>query len=387
MSQSPRQPTRRTFESFDHVIVVVPAKPTGKLLQRIPQGAQLRKLLSRAGGESAGSRLTNRNATGITIAAFTATTSFDQLSWARQIVTNCQRDKPGRIGVFSIGLDEEARTAALTSLVAAVEAAAFKLPSFKSSQNKHRQISNLTLLDCKQRVDLRTIHAQALGNDIARWFTALPPNKLDARTYRDAVRSLAKDNGIAYNFLNEAELEKLGAGAFLAVSQGNPGQDAGIIHLRYRPKRRKSPDVALVGKGVLFDTGGTNLKPFKSMLDMHTDMQGSAVALGTIIGLASLQAPFAIDAWMAVTENRISSVAYKSQDIVRASNGTTIQVIHTDAEGRMVLADTLALAAREQPGLIIDYATLTGSCVAALTENYSGVFSNRAAANPLLRQA
>ena len=113
------------------------------------------------------------------------------------------------------------------------------------------------------------------------------------------------------------------------------------------------------------------------MLDMHKDMQGSAVALGTLIALSKLQVTYAIDAWLAITENRISGTAYKSQDVVRAVNGMTIQVIHTDAEGRMVLADTLALAARENPDLIIDYATLTGSCVVALTERYSGAFSNR----------
>ena len=110
---------------------------------------------------------------------------------------------------------------------------------------------------------------------------------------------------------------------------------------------------------------------------MHKDMQGSAVALGALIALSKLQVTYAIDAWLAITENRISGTAYKSQDVVRAVNGMTIQVIHTDAEGRMVLADTLALAARENPDLIIDYATLTGSCVVALTERYSGAFSNR----------
>ena len=137
----------------------------------------------------------------------------------------------------------------------------------------------------------------------------------------------------------------------------------------------------------MFDTGGTNLKPFTGMLDMHTDMQGSAVALGTLLALAELRVPFGIDAWLAITENRLAADAYKPQDLVTAVDGTTIQVIHTDAEGRMVLADTLALAAREKPALIIDYATLTGSCVMALTERYSGVFSNRIAANALLQQA
>jgi leucyl aminopeptidase len=122
------------------------------------------------------------------------------------------------------------------------------------------------------------------------------------------------------------------------------------------------------------------------MLDMHTDMQGSAVALGTLLALAELEVPFGIDAWLAITENRLAADAYKSQDIVTAADGTTIQVIHTDAEGRMVLADTIALAAREQPAVIIDYATLTGSCVVALTERYSGAFSNRAGANALLQR-
>ena len=135
--------------------------------------------------------------------------------------------------------------------------------------------------------------------------------------------------------------------------------------------------MALVGKGICFDTGGTNLKPFRSMLDMHEDMQGSAVALGTLLALSRLQYGEPVDCWLAITENRIGPDAYNSRDIITAANGVTIEVIHTDAEGRMVLADTLALAARERPALIIDYATLTGACVAALTNRYSGVFGNR----------
>ena len=155
---------------------------------------------------------------------------------------------------------------------------------------------------------------------------------------------------------------------------------AGIAHLRYRPANRKSsraPAVALVGKGILFDTGGTNLKPHRAMLDMHTDMAGSAVALATLLALAELRAPFAADAWLAITENRTGPQAYRPQDIVQAANGVTIQVVHTDAEGRMVLADTLALAGRTQPRFMIDFATLTGAAVYALTERMSAVFTNR----------
>jgi len=115
------------------------------------------------------------------------------------------------------------------------------------------------------------------------------------------------------------------------------------------------------------------------MLDMHTDMSGSAVALATLAALAELRAPLSVDAWLAITENRIGPHAYRPQEVVRACNGVTIQVIHTDAEGRMVLADTLALAARTQPRFMIDFATLTGACVYALTERMSGVLTNRPA--------
>jgi leucyl aminopeptidase len=145
-------------------------------------------------------------------------------------------------------------------------------------------------------------------------------------------------------------------------------------------------NLSLVGKGIIFDTGGTNLKPFTSMLDMHTDMGGSAVAVGTLLAISSLDLPYAVDCWLAITENRTGPEAYKSQDVVQAANGKTIQTIHTDAEGRMALADTLVFASREKPGLIIDYATLTGSCVNAVTTRYSGIFTNRPDWHPVLKR-
>jgi leucyl aminopeptidase len=123
------------------------------------------------------------------------------------------------------------------------------------------------------------------------------------------------------------------------------------------------------------------------MLDMHTDMEGSAVAVGSLYALHMLRTPAPVDCWLAITENRIGPLAYKPQDVVRAQNGTTIQVIHTDAEGRMVLADTLCLAARTNPGAIIDYATLTGACIYALTERYSGAFTNRLENRELIEAA
>jgi leucyl aminopeptidase len=201
------------------------------------------------------------------------------------------------------------------------------------------------------------------------------------------VKVLAKDQGWQYKRYPVRELEKMGAGAFLAVAQGNDDDSASIVRLRYRPgSASAAADLSLVGKGIIFDTGGTNLKPFQSMLEMHGDMQGSAVALGTLLALSKLQVPFAVDAWLALTENRTGPTAYKSQDLVVAANGKTIQTIHTDAEGRMALADTLVFASREAPGLIIDYATLTGSCINAITTRYCGVFTNRAEWHPRLKR-
>ena len=123
------------------------------------------------------------------------------------------------------------------------------------------------------------------------------------------------------------------------------------------------------------------------MNGMHEDMQGSAVALGTLLALSRLGVDFAIDCWLALAENHIGSKAYKPNDVVTACNGTSIEIKHTDAEGRMVLADTLALASREKPHAVLNYATLTGACIYSLSSRYSGVFTNRSALNETLIQA
>jgi leucyl aminopeptidase len=123
------------------------------------------------------------------------------------------------------------------------------------------------------------------------------------------------------------------------------------------------------------------------MFQMHEDMQGSAVAVGTLLALARNGFDASVDCWLALTENEIGPRAYRPQEIVTAANGTTIQVVHSDAEGRMALADTLALATRERPALVIDFATLTGACVTALTERYSGLFTNRIEWLPWLQEA
>jgi hypothetical protein len=323
------------------------------------------------------SRLTNDRATGITLATFPDGPAWKTLKAARELIAAATQDSPARLGLFVAGFSDETRPRIVDHVVAAAAAAAFELPTLRTPKKRQpAKLKHLTLLGVPSRLELAPIEAEVYGNNVARWLTLVPPNLLDAAAYRKALKQIASSHGLACEFYDEARLKQLGAGAFLAVAQGNADRNAGIVHLSYRPKGVDSASLALVGKGILFDTGGNNLKPFRNMLDMHIDMQGSTVALGTLLALAKLGVPWGADAWLAVTENRISATAYKPQDVVRALNGKTIQVIHTDAEGRMVLADTLALAANAKPKLIIDYATLTGTCVSALTENYSGVFSN-----------
>lgn len=384
-------PRKTALERFDHVLVVVPGV-RDSAIARLPNGRQLQSLLRRAkrnGNDFACTRLANPRATGITIGAFDASHAFPALTWAAKAIRESLRDKPRSLGVVLAGFEDSVERSVAESVLAAANAAAFALPEFKSAAKARAatKLETLRLTTAHAGADLRAARAAAIGNNVARWFTALPPNVLTATAYRGAVAKLAKPYGIRCRFIGEPQLKRLGAGAFLAVARGNAARDAGILHLRYRPRGQSRTQLALVGKGVLFDTGGTNLKSFTGMLDMHTDMQGSAVALGTLLALAELRVPYGVDAWLAITENRMANDAYKPQDLVTAANGTTIQVIHTDAEGRMVLADTLAIAARDEPAVIIDYASLTGSCVSALTERYSGVFSNRPAANALLQAA
>jgi leucyl aminopeptidase len=389
--QSAQTASLASIRPLDHLLIVIADGASEATLAKMPQGRQLanlRKTAKSDGARFVTSRLTNRRGTGVTVATFVAGATFAILTWAGKAVRECLRDRPTHLGVAFLGLSADEERRAADAVLAAAHAAAFALPSFKSKPTKHHGLRTLKLFVSHGRVAVAEARARALGNNVARWFTALPPNVLTAATYRRAIERLCKDRGIACRFIGEPALKRLGAGAFLAVARGNATRDAGILQLRYRPKSgRKTPALALVGKGVLFDTGGTNLKPFNGMLDMHTDMQGSAVALGTLLALAELEAPYAVDAWLAITENRLARDAYKPQDLVHAANGTTIQVIHTDAEGRMILADTLALAAREKPALIIDYATLTGACVVALTERYSGAFTNRRSAEPLILAA
>jgi leucyl aminopeptidase len=384
-------PAAAALAGLDQLLVVLPDKPPQSVWRSIPQGNKVRALMRRrAAGEvpAIQSRIGNKRQTALLVGTVAADAeAFDQLSFGRKLISAALNEKGGNLGIWVLGFPKDDVPALVERLASAALAAGFSLAEFKSKARPQR-LRSIRLFGLDERLDLRRVEAGAKGNNLARWLTAMPSNKLDAPAYIDFLRQLAKDYGWQFRKYGVRELERLGAGAFLAVAQGNPDDSAAIVRLRYRPAAQKaSPAVSLVGKGIIFDTGGTNLKPFLSMADMHIDMGGSAVAVGAMLALTEIGYTQAVDCWMPITENRIGPTAYKSQDVITAANGKTIQVVHTDAEGRLALADSLVLACRENPRLVIDYATLTGACISAITRRYSGVFTNRPDWHPLLKKA
>jgi leucyl aminopeptidase len=376
---------------YSAALVFLPLKPSARDWAALPHGTLLRELYARKvhkEGDCCQLRVGARAETLLVAACLAArATPFERLQAAGKLARPLLECEPQSLLLWQQGCDVEPVRAMFHAAIAAVQAGAFRLATFKSKPKPRTPLARLDIaLEGKLSQFEHTL-ASSAGNNIARWLTALPPNTLDAPGYRRILKDLARRLRLGYQFYGESRLKRLGAGAFLAVSQGNAARDAGIVRLTYRPRGAAAPTVSLVGKGVCFDTGGTNLKPHKSMLDMHMDMEGSAVAVGSLYALHALRSPLSVDCWLAITENRIGPRAYKPQDVVRAHNGTTIQVIHTDAEGRMVLADTLSLAARSKPRTIIDYATLTGACIYALTERYSGAFTNRPESRDLIESA
>ncbi len=396
---------------LDALLVIVPDAPTSSLFEQLPESERWQELNARTLSTSKTARsgtvrttvLTNRRQTLAVLGYIGAEAStFERLALAGRMFKEASARNPGSVGLIALG-DASADESGIDALLAAGLASAFQMPAYHAKPDTDAAIGRLVLVGAP-KVDIPYAVAAARGNNLVRWLTALPPNMLDARGYHDTIAKLARTNKLGLTWLDEQSLRRLGANAFLAVSAANVTRDAGIAHLTYRPPGHKArsragssrarsspasapPDITLVGKGILFDTGGVNLKPHRSMLDMHIDMSGSAVALATLLALVELQAPIAVDAWLAITENQIGPNAYRPQEVVTAANGVTIQVIHTDAEGRMVLADTLALASKTRPRFMIDFATLTGAAVYSLTERMSGVLTNRQPLAPKLVEA
>jgi leucyl aminopeptidase len=361
-----------------HLLVLLPKSKA--LPEDVPHGDLLAAVLKRRdmkANELAKSPLSA--ATGNGSLVVWAMLDFEKDTFAQQVVVRkatqvLLEEQPKQITIVLLGDAAQRQHAAELAVYAAWVNGAL-LPAHKKNDER-KPLKNIQLVDYIGK--LENIKAQAEGNLLCRELTVLPPNELTPAIYRARIGKLATQHGWKHEEFDLKKLRKMGAGAFVAVAQGSAEEDAAIVHLSYKHPKAKQT-IALVGKGICFDTGGHNLKPARYMNNMHEDMNGSAVALGILLAATQSKLAVNIDCWLALAQNHISPKAYKQNDVVTALNGTTIEVVHTDAEGRMVLADTLTLASRAKPDLMIDFATLTGSMAAALGARYSGVLGNREA--------
>ena len=194
-------------------------------------------------------------------------------------------------------------------------------------------------------------------------------------TFAERAETVAADFGLHLRVLDEQHMKAEKMGSLLAVAIGSD-RPPRLVMLEYQGADDSAPKLGLVGKGVTFDSGGYSLKPTDSMKTMKSDMSGAATVLGAMAAIAQLKLPVNVVGFMGLVENMISGSAYKMGDVLHARNGVTIEVLNTDAEGRLVLADVLSYAVDQGVSKMIDLATLTGSCVVALGEDIVGAFAN-----------
>jgi len=202
-----------------------------------------------------------------------------------------------------------------------------------------------------------------------------PYNVLNAEKLANIAKTLDAIDGVTVNVLEKADCEAMKMGAFLGVNKGSTDAPK-LIHITYKGNPNNDDMTALVGKGVMYDTGGYSLKGVTSMPNMKMDMGGSATVLGALKAIATLKLPVNVSVVVAATDNRIGDNAIVPDDVLVAADGTTIEIISTDAEGRLTLADAVWFAQKEGATKIVDVATLTGAVVAALGDAYVGAFTN-----------
>ena len=216
--------------------------------------------------------------------------------------------------------------------------------------------------------------AVAAGIRTVRDLGNAPSNLITPSKIAERAQQVAKSAGVKCTVYDKRDIEKMKMGGLLAVNRGS-AEEPRFIVLEYAP-RKATRHVALVGKGITFDSGGISIKPAEKMEEMKFDMCGAAAVIGTIEAAAGLELPVRITGVIPSTDNLPSGSAYKPGDIITTMSGKTVEIVNTDAEGRMILADALHYASELKPDHILDYATLTGACVVALASEAAGLFSN-----------
>jgi leucyl aminopeptidase len=233
-------------------------------------------------------------------------------------------------------------------------------------------------VDAAAREGLRLGEQIGHAVNFTRDLVTEPPNELNAEELANRAATIAKDNGLKIQVFDKAEIRRRKMHLLLAVNQGSTNEPR-FVHMTYAPKGAKKPTkkIVFVGKGLTFDSGGLCIKPADGMLDMKVDMTGAANVVGLMAAVAALKPNVEVHGIFAATDNMPDGNSYRPGDVWGSMDGKTVEIINTDAEGRLVLADALAYARALEPDLIVDNATLTGACMVALGNTCSGFYANR----------
>jgi leucyl aminopeptidase len=258
---------------------------------------------------------------------------------------------------------------------------AYAFDQYKTGDNGKAPLEAATVVGpgvrakaAKQAVERAEIVADSV-NQARNWIN-IPPRDLPPKDFADSAVKYAKGVKLDIEVLDEKALAKAGYGGTVGVGQGS-SRPPRLVRMAYQPARANK-HVAIIGKGITFDSGGLSLKPTDAMVTMKSDMSGAAAVLAAVVAIAKLAPKVAVTAYAPLAENMPSGTAQRPSDVLTIYGGKTVEVLNTDAEGRLVLADALARASEDEPDLIVDVATLTGACVIALGTRVSGIMSNDA---------
>jgi leucyl aminopeptidase len=255
----------------------------------------------------------------------------------------------------------------------------YAFTAYKSSEGSSDAPGNLTVLtdlartkEAKAALERAEVVADAV-HQVRDWVNT-PPSDLNPADFAANALKLGKEYGVKVEVLDEKALAKGGYGGIIGVGQGSTNPPR-LVRLSYAPKKPVT-HLAFVGKGITFDSGGLSLKTASGMVSMKSDMAGAAAVIGATIAIARLGLPVQVTTYAAMAENMPSGSAARPSDVLTMYGGKTVEVLNTDAEGRLVLGDALVRASEDQPDLIVDVATLTGACVVALGTKVAGAFAN-----------
>lgn len=292
------------------------------------------------------------------------------ISQAAGAAGKAARDAGAKIVGLAMGNLDAAGT---QTAVEAFTAGNYKFDKYKTGDGQKAQSSELLLLNAASETGIKRGQAVAGGQALARDLVNEPGDAIYPESLADVARSLANDH-LTVDVWDEVKIEAEGMGGIMGVGRGSDRQPR-FIHMKYTPSGTPTRKIALVGKGVTFDSGGYSLKPSAGMQTMRCDMAGSAAVIGAMLAIRDLEPDVEVHGIVGAAENMISGNAYKLGDILEMYSGKKVEIHNTDAEGRLVLADCLHFASQLGVDSIVDLATLTGAAVVALGDHYVAMFT------------